>query len=261
MKAFNILRNAIRPGFAREMGHKLVLRWSERNARGQREKIEAWCRAQEVDIDAWARSIDRVLWQEACDFADTQRRFADAKLGALDFDLGGGGAYHLLYFLTRLTQPAIIVETGVAAGFSSRAFLHALKRNGRGRLWSSDFPYFRLHSPEQYVGWLVEPEIRGDWQPLIEGDRQNLAKIAEQVSSIDLIHYDSDKSYEGRDFARRILAPLLSKDGILMYDDIQDNWQFRDVSRGKPFLLFAFEGKWVGLVGGPPSLHNRADRI
>jgi hypothetical protein len=35
------------------------------------------------------------------------------------------------------------------AGFSSSAILTALKENGEGILYSSDFPYFRIKNPEK----------------------------------------------------------------------------------------------------------------
>ena len=42
-----------------------------------------------------------------------------------------------------------------------------------------------------------------------------------------------------------------------MFDDIQDNWHFRDCIREKPegWRVFEFEGKWLGIWGGPPSFY------
>ena len=102
---------------------------------------------------------------------------ADEKLKALDYDLGGGGNSPLLYFLVRSMRPRIVVETGVAAGFSSSAILTALKENGEGILYSSDFPYFRIKNPEKYIGLLVDEELKGNWTCLKQGDRFNLPEI------------------------------------------------------------------------------------
>jgi hypothetical protein len=256
VKAANIVINALKPGNAREMAHKLSLRWRERHAQSQRAAVAAWCQAHSTDIQAWASGIDSAAWKEACAFAEDQRRIAEDKLGHLGVDLGGGGAYHLLYFLTRTLRPKVVVETGVAAGFSSRAFLSALRSNGAGRLLSSDFPYFRLRDPERYVGILVEPELRSNWQPLLKGDRSNLPEIVKQIGEIDLVHYDSDKSYEGRAFAMRTLGSRLAADGIILFDDIQDNWHFRDIIQKRRFLIFPFEGKWVGMFGGPDHFYE-----
>ena len=76
-------------------------------------------------------------------------------------DLGGGGAYNIIYFLTRLIKPKIIFETGVGAGYSTYAFLTAIKENNLGTLYSSDFPYFRLNKPERYIGFLVTDDLIG----------------------------------------------------------------------------------------------------
>ena len=256
MKAANIIVNALNPANAREMAHKLALRWRERRTGADRARVRQWCRAHSVEIADWAAGQDPELWREACSFGEEQRWSAEEKLRAIGADLGGGGAYHLLYFLTRLLRPTVVVETGVAAGFSSRAFLCALRRNGQGRLHSSDFPYFRLRSPEQYVGVLVEQELRGTWRPLLAGDRVNLPVIADRAARIDLVHYDSDKSHEGRAFALRTLGPRLAPEAVLLFDDIQDNWHFRDLTLDRPFLVFEFEGKWVGMAGGPERFYQ-----
>jgi predicted O-methyltransferase YrrM len=254
----SIARNALRPGFGGEMLRKLWLRWKERNS--DREAIVAWCRHEQIDAAPWARSIDRALWDEAEAFAVEQQARAFRKSDELGMRVGGAGFYALLYFLTRLTTPKTIVETGVAFGFSSRAFLVALARNpgAPGRLYSSDFPYFRLPNPERLIGCLVEPELRLRWRLLIGSDRKNLRCIAREAGRIDLLHYDSDKSRAGRELALRILGPCLSREALVMFDDIQDNDHFRDLvqRRGEPYLVFEFAEKWIGLSGGPESLHR-----
>jgi predicted O-methyltransferase YrrM len=253
----NIIANGLRPGYAREMLHKVGLRWRERNSRGECAAVRQWCAAQASDARRWAKRIDPALWDEASHFAAEQAAIAKAKLAPIGADLGGGGAYDLLYFLTRLLRPQVVVETGVAAGFSSRAFLHALAKNGGGTLLSSDFPYFRLAEPEKYVGILVEPEFRAHWTPLLKGDRTNLPEIAAGTDRVDLFHYDSDKSYEGRAFALRQMGPKFADQTVVIFDDIQDNWHFRDTTEGKDRLVFSFEGKWIGVTGGPKSFYDR----
>ena len=255
----NIARNAARPGWGREMLHKVWLRFSERNLLREREQSTSWCRKQEVDAGSWAMSIDPVLWQAAETFASEQERVAERRLAELRVKMGGGGFYALLYFLTRLLKPATIVETGVACGYSSRAFLLALDENGQGQLFSSDFPYFRLANPEQYVGCLVEPELRDRWTLLIGSDRDNLPKIARMLPHIDLLHYDSDKSVSGRQFALQLLSDRLGPESLVLFDDIQDNRHFMEwtETEGADFLVFEFKGKWIGVTGGPASLYSR----
>jgi predicted O-methyltransferase YrrM len=86
-------------------------------------------------------------------------KYAKDKLSKLNVTLGGGGNYILLNFLIRKFKLKNVVETGVAAGWSSLAILRAFKKNGMGNLYSSDFPYYRLKNPEQYIGILAKNEI------------------------------------------------------------------------------------------------------
>ena len=43
-----------------------------------------------------------------------------------------------LYFIVRMADPEIMVETGVARGVSSWTILNAMHRNGKGKLYSID---------------------------------------------------------------------------------------------------------------------------
>lgn len=255
----NIARNAVRPGWGREMLRKLWLRWSERDMPRARDISAAWCRERQTDAADWARALDPDLWRAAETFAAEQQEAAGRKLAELGVRMGGGGFYALLYFLTRLVRPETVVETGVAAGFSSRAFLRALAENGGGRLISSDFPYFRLEDPERFVGCLVEPDLRARWTLMIGSDRDNLPKIAAAEPRIDLLHYDSDKSHAGRELALRTLRPRLHDTSLILFDDIQDNLHFRNWTEAESgeFRVFEFMGKWIGMRGGPASLYRK----
>ena len=64
-----------------------------------------------------------------------------------NIEFGGNYAVEILYFIARISKPKNILETGVAAGYSSYTFLKAIKKNKVGTLYSSDFPYFRLKNP------------------------------------------------------------------------------------------------------------------
>jgi predicted O-methyltransferase YrrM len=143
------------------------------------------------------------------------------------------------------------VETGVAAGYSTQAILKAIQVNGSGRLYSSDFPYFRLDRPEQYIGILVDDDLKANWELYVGGDAKNLKQIAAKIDRVDLIHYDSDKTYRGRRSALKLLEPLLSQNAVIVMDDIQDNSFFYDYVRAmpRPWRVFDGGGKVVGLIG------------
>ncbi len=244
----NTARNALRPGYLPVMASKLKTRVTER---GDRRAATEWAANRVEDFATFGRAHSAELFDEATEFADRLAIEAPAKLRTLGVGMGGGGHYQLTYFLVRLRRPTTVVETGVAAGWTSEAILAALEVNGHGTLWSSDFPYFRLEDPERYVGVLVEERLKHRWHLGTQGDAKNLAEFLPQIDSIDLVHYDSDKSVSGRTRTMDLLAAKLAEDSVVVMDDIQDNTFFRDwVTRdGVSARVFGFGGKYVGLTG------------
>ena len=169
-------------------------------------------------IEEFCRSIDSSLYSEIYEDVKLIEKEAMKKLSKLEVSLGGGGNYILLYFLIIKFKPQNVVETGVAAGWSSLFILRALK-NGKGHLFSSDFPYFRLKNPEQYIGYLAKDETnKENWSLDIRGDEVALKDFVNKLNSneIDLFHYDSDKSYLGRDRALKILSSKINSKTIII---------------------------------------------
>ena len=165
----------------------------------------------------------------------------------------GKNAYELLYFLTRYIRPKIIVETGVAAGFSSKAFLTAIHKNKEGKLYSSDFPYFKEDNAEKYIGLLVDNIYKKNWDLFTEGDLNFIKTLDKKIenSSIDLFHYDSDKSYRSRKKTYNAIKKYLKKKCIIIFDDIQDNLHFSDLSskfENDKIKVFRFNGKYIGMI-------------
>ncbi len=246
--ATNVARNLFRPGYAKVVARKLLRRIDPKER--TRSEAVAWAAQHRVAPAAWCESVDAALWAETKNFGTELRARAKQLRDETGQRIGGGARAELLYFLTRHTRPEVVVETGVAAGFSSTAFLTAMQRNGTGRLLSSDFPYFRSENPEEYVGILVPEELRENWTLLLKGDAENLPTIIEQVDHIDLYHYDSDKTYAGRRFGMDAVASKLTADTIVMMDDIVDNVFFRDfvTERQAPFLVFGTGEHCVGAL-------------
>ena len=255
-KLINIGANSLKRRNMLVIFGKVVTRLKERSisaAANDSANATKWASEQATNLDEFVTTLDAALWDETQKTCAALATKAQAKLDKLGMDLGGGGHYLLLYFLTRHLNPACIVETGVAAGWSSQAILTALKNNGAGgKLFSSDFPYFRYKNPEELVGYVVDESLKENWRLFIDGDQNNLAKIiAAMKDPVDLFHYDSDKSVEGRNFAYQMVAPKLAENAIVIFDDIQDNLHFKDFVTGSPWLykIFKFEGKYIGLSG------------
>lgn len=251
MKLFNILKAAFVQGQFIVMVEKIWLRFFDKKSQISDQDNVTWLIDNETKISDFCSRLDKKLWLEIQ--ADVNRVSNNAKktVENIPYDLGGGGAYPLLYFIIRLFKPSVVVETGVASGFSTYAILDALDKNQKGHLYSSDFPYFRLPNPTQYIGIVVPEYLKSRWSLYIKGDHYNLKVISKCVVDIDVFHYDSDKSYKGRSSAFSALRDHLSSKSWIIIDDIQDNSFFYDLVSKKPhenWRVFHFEGKWVGLI-------------
>ena len=247
----NIIRNVLKKGFFLVMVKKLLKR-SEKNNLILATK---WAESKvKLTTTEFCQNIDKKQYVETVSEVARIKEDAKTKLSYLKFPLGGGGNYFLLYFLVRKFCPKITIETGVAAGWSSLSILRALHKNKVGKLYSSDFPYFRIKNPEKLIGILVqkEPNLK-DWILDIRGDDIALLDFAKKLddSSVDLFHYDSDKSYSGRAKAFQVMKNKFQKDTIIIFDDIQTDLYFCDLvsDTANNFHVLKFEGKYIGILG------------
>lgn len=114
-----IARNAVRPGFLPEMAPKATER--VHGGTGEAREAREWAESVAIEIPDWTTALDSELWAEAQAFASKAKADGQAKiaeLAAQGVRLGGGGAYDLMYFLTRYLKPTNVLETGVAAGWT-----------------------------------------------------------------------------------------------------------------------------------------------
>lgn len=248
MKIKNILVNAIHNKNFLVLVKKIFKRFEIDSS------IEAtqWANENSISLDDYCNKINPGIWQESIKACNRIELQAMKTLDSISHSIGGGGAYPLIYFQCRIIKPKIVVETGVAAGWSSIAILEALKINGKGKLYSSDFPYFRLKNPEQFIGSVVPESLRNNWYLDLRGDEIAIPEILSKVHNIDIFHYDSDKSYSGRLFAIRQIQKKLSLNSIVIFDDIQDNLFFKNLTKylNCEYEVFSFEGKFVGQIKG-----------
>ena len=210
----------------------------------------AWLNNNQSDLDNFLININPDLWQESKNIHKEINDRANKILPVLNVKLGGGASDKLLYFLVRLKKPNTIIETGVAAGFSSLSILKAIEFNKKGKLYSSDFPYFRLKEPEKYIGALVDRDIYKNWELEIEGDSVNIPRFLNSIEKIDLFHYDSDKSYGGKLKTFELVRPKLSINSVVIFDDIQDDNFFKNlvINNNYEFKIFKVDNKFIGLI-------------
>lgn len=243
-----ILINAMKKGNFGIMVKKIIKKFETDS------KIEArkWANENSISLHDYCNKINSQIWQESIEACNQIKLECKKTLNTINHKLGGGGAYPLIYFHCRIIKPKVVVETGVAAGWSSFAILESLRINGKGQLFSSDFPYFRLKNPEQFVGCLVPKSIRTNWSLDLRGDEIAIPEICNKIQNIDIFHYDSDKSYSGRLFAIRQIQTKLSLNSIVIFDDIQYNLFFKNLVQylNCEYQVFEFQGKFIGQLKG-----------
>lgn len=141
--------------------------------------------------------------------------------------MGGPGNLDLLYWISEYLKAQKIIETGVAYGWSSLAILLSIKKRENSTLISTDRPYINLNN-DKYVGCVVPENLKSNWCIIKKADRDALPKAIKNLDTIDMCHYDSDKSYEGRTWAYNILWEAIRAGGCFISDDIDDNYAFYD---------------------------------
>lgn len=212
-----------------------------------------WCREREVDM---ATAYRKLTGQEAP--VPVRERFGEVFAAservteACAVRMGGPGAVDMLYWICEFLQAKSVIETGVAYGWSSLAILLSLRDRPGARLVSVDMPYVGMNNDE-YVGCAVPESLRGPWTLSKTSDRQGIPRGLRELGAIDICHYDSDKSYQGRMWAYPILWQALRSGGIFVSDDINDNVAFRDFCAGLKIdpVIFSVHGKFVGMMTKP----------
>ncbi len=249
MKYLNIFYSLLQKNRRAVILQKIFLRFFDKKNTLSKVNYYTWLNANSISIEQFCNNINKSLWNDLNASLNELKDEANKNIKNINVDLGGGGSIELLYFLTKHTKAEIVVETGVAAGFSSFSILKAMNENDKGFLYSSDFPYFRISNSEKYIGILVPDELKHRWKLYLEGDRKNLKKIVSEIKNIDIFHYDSDKSYLGRKKSLEVVHDYLKNSWIIM-DDIQDNNFFYDyvIDSEALFQTIKYKNKWIGVI-------------
>jgi predicted O-methyltransferase YrrM len=217
-----------------------------------RAQAESWCSRRSVTTEEALAQITQLKRTETlrCQFPDIFKR-SEAAAAACPVKMGGAGDLDLLYQLAEYCQARRVIETGVAYGWSSLALLLSLKKRN-GLLVSTDLPYPGLNN-DPYVGCVVPDELRKNWKLLRGPDRQRIAEAIKLAGTLDLCHYDSDKSYSGRMWTYPRLWDALRSDGLFVSDDIGDNMGFADFSRSvvvQPVIVHSSD-RYIGILVKP----------
>jgi len=131
---------------------------------------------------------------------------------------GGDDVLNLTGSLVLLRRPEVVVETGVAMGFSTAVILAAMADNDAGVLHSIDLPPIQVDA--NFVGRIVPGELRGRWRLHVGPTRTLLPRLTRTVAPIDLFVHDSDHSYAGQVEGYRQAWPYLAPGACLISDDV-----------------------------------------
>ncbi|MCW3160406.1 O-methyltransferase [Chryseobacterium oryctis] len=237
-----------RPDLYPELGRKIIKNTVNRgNAFKGKEKTNSWAATKSISQQ------EAIIKLFGADMTPFRREFQDILKTAQQKEIecpvkmGGPGALELIYYACEFTNAKNVVETGVAYGWSSLATLLSLeKRNGV--LYSSDMPYL-AQDGDRFVGYVVPKNLKSNWKLFRFADKESLPKIFTECSSFDVLHYDSDKSYNGRMWAYEELYKKLRKGGVFISDDIGDNSAYQDFCEKNNIetTVVEYEGKYIGV--------------
>lgn len=163
---------------------------------------------------------------------------------------GGGADQELLFNLCKQSKIINILETGVASGWSTLAILLAINNDSKKKLVSLDIPYPYKNSSHYIANAVPEYLKNHQWSLKIGIDIDTLQKMYSENLKFDLVHYDSDKSYYGRYWFYKSIWPHIKKNGLLISDDVKDNYAFFDFARliNKKYYLIKNNKKYSGLI-------------
>ncbi len=126
---------------------------------------------------------------------------------------------NLLGALVTLMLPDVVVETGVALGFSTATILTAMRENDRGHLHSVDMPAVQ-YGHEREIGSAVSAELRGRWTLVLGRSQKVLVPLLRRVEPVDLFIHDANHAYSAQLREYRAAWPYLRSGGVLVSDDV-----------------------------------------
>ena len=122
-----------------------------------------------------------------------------------------------VHIVCRLMKPDVVIETGVAKGFTSASALDALEQNGKGKLYSVELPSLYFGYSDQ-VGERIPDRLRHRWRLDFGPSAIVLPKLVEELGSVDVFIYDSAGSYDNQIAEFSIILAAMPVGGVLVSD-------------------------------------------
>lgn len=118
---------------------------------------------------------------------------------------------------TRLLRPDVVVETGVAKGFTTASTLDALERNGHGQMYSVELPSLYIGYSRQ-VGEVIPDRLRSRWELELGPSALGIPRIGKRVPSIDLFVHDSGANYDNQKTEYKLALEHMQPGGVIISD-------------------------------------------
>lgn len=209
--------------------------------------ITKWCKEKKIFEKNFYQKIG--LKSERNFFLEHRSFYISARLKEkkLNYKMGGMAHLNLIYNLVLCFKPKEILETGVAFGWSTLVFI--ISKQNNSNLTSIDLNYPTKDS-EKLVGMAVPSNLKKKYKLMMGIDNYYLKNFYEQKKFFDFIHYDSDKSYDGRKKNYDLIWKILNKNGCFISDDISDNSAFYEfiLSKKLKYYILELNNKFVGVI-------------
>ena len=217
------------------------------NNKIKNEFINSWCDRKKITEENFYKKIGIKKWKNFFLENKTFYNSAINKQKKIGFKMGGMAHLNLIYNLTIYLKPKNILETGVAFGWSTLVFV--LSKKNFSKLTSLDLDYPSMSS-HKFVGMALPSNLRTKFKLLKGVDYKFLKNFKDKKKYFDFIHYDSDKSYDGRKKNYNLIWKILEKKGCFISDDISDNSAFYEFinSIKVKYYIIKLEKKFVGIL-------------
>lgn len=169
-----------------------------------------------------------------------------------------------LYYLIRKFKPKVLVETGVCNGVSTYFILLAIKKNKFGNLVSIDYPEivgskYEMNDfwngkggaavyPNKEPGWIIPNDLVENWSLKIGKSENILPDLLMDLKYIDFFLHDSEHSFKNMMFEMTLSYEHLTKNGILVVDDIHSNKSYNNFIKDKSIVSNYELSKVCGLI-------------
>ncbi len=126
------------------------------------------------------------------------------------------------YALVRLTEPKVVLETGVADGVSTYFLVNAIKNNGSGKILSVDV--------DKRAGVFLNENERSYWTFLLlrKPSPSSFKTLISSIKEVDIFVHDSDHSYKWQKLEYSSVKGKMKSGSILLSDDVDSSYAFID---------------------------------